>query len=393
MMLWSAVQVRTREASLIRVEIVGPKENGEVDIAWPPDWNLTEARAAVADLTGGVTGTAVVAAFVEPSFERLDVPAWVVSTGTGGSVTSDIARHSDGARSLRLEAPDGVMVTVRQRLPVVGGAVVPMSVQAWPDGLTGEASFSVVSGLDTEPVMVDPRSVTWETLPLTVALPEGTKDAFVELRLIGPGAVNFDDVRVDLGAPAAISRWPRTDHGSVHGYADPLKVPDAATVIATVDRALQNAGGRLGLTLQGYVRLYLTTGQVQSIPSDAAHGFCWQSPTDPYPGSCALEVMVRRAWGNPSNELFRVGLTRLLAGSGVDFDSRVRLHPPPAGFTTTFHGEAELSDAAASFIGWILKNQGAAAIRDGWAAGDLGRWALAGQNIAALEASWRAEIA
>ncbi len=404
-----AVHIRTHQAAVLKVELVG-KKGGVVDLAWPPSWNASAIAAtigvAVVDSTLArqkvpVSGAASSGGVpvVDPGFEAPSAPAWQQSVKGDGKVIWDEARHAAGRRSLRLEASAGGTVTVKQRIVPPGTTLVPVSVLAAADNLEGEFRFGFSWG-DTEDeeatVMLDPGQTAWTTLRLTATLPEEPPELYLLLRLSGAGAVNVDDLRIDLGSPTGVAEWARFDRGHLKVWADPMRVSGAAEAAATVDRAVKNATARLGVTATGTVRLFLYQNAADraalgSPSSNPAAGYCWQTVDDAWPGACALSVFLHRAWGPPKNPLIADALPKALSGSGADLDALARKSLPGTPDDWPGRYPAVGSEVAPSFVAWFLEKWGPAALRAAWG-GPASSISAGGYDLNGLLAVWRAHL-
>lgn len=404
----TSVSVRTRDAQLVRIELATKKETLHVDLAFPAEMARADAVAAVEAWLGHPLARPSRAPLADPSFEDPESLGltWVASTPKGTRVGRDTARAVDGKACVRLEAEspsrDGVVLS--QRLAVRPGDALSLSLRAAPEGLDGPASaefvFLDVGGTALyapEPARVDPAAIGWEALALAGTVPAETTEAWVLLGLWGKGAVHFDDLRLSVGGepPADVASWGRYPHGVVVVRADPTRVPSPEDAAARVDRVLITAATRLGVTLGGEVEVWLAPkGDATPHADLPARGTCWQFVDEAVPAGCAVSAVAWRAWGPPGNRFVAEGLAEALGTADVDIHARARPHLAAAGplDRVTWSGTSAQRAVAASFVLWLLETQGAPAVRAAWGARTLEGYAVAGQDLAALERAWRAQV-
>lgn len=402
----TGVTVRTRDAQLVRVELSTKKESVVVDLAFPADAARADAVAAVEAWLGRPLPRVERAGLVDPGFEDPESLglAWIPASHAGGRVTRDTARAVAGKACVRLEsdAPSRDGVVISQRLDAHPGDALTLALRAAPDGLVGPASAELLF-LDAggtalygpDPARVDPADTAWQSLAVAGTVPALATESWIVLGLWGAGAVHFDDLRLAVGGeePAAARTWARFPHGTVVVRADPTRVAAPADVAAGVDRVLVSAATRLGITLGDTLSVYVVPPDDHSPhPDDPARGVCWQSADDPVPGGCVVRATAQRAWGAPGNAFIAEGLSRALGSSGVDLDAAARPHLAGTGplARLAWDGSEGQRAVAASFVAWLLRTQGAPAVRAAWSARSLEGFAVAGQDLAALERAWRA---
>lgn len=383
--------VAVQSKQTIRIELVDEYKTWEQELAWPADWNLTEARAALSDWLGASTSDDL--RLTDPSFENSSALgiAWTIDARRGATATIDVARQAVGRASLRLDAPEGRSIVVRQRVAVQPGQTLQLVALGANDG--GDASLGLVFVDSTDTVLESPAPLVlpdltgWQTLATSAEAPAGATHMFVELSLTGPGAANFDDLRlVGSNATVAVQQWRKVEHGRVRLWADPTRIVDPVAEATRINQILDAAMSRLGALAEGTVSIYLTADAAHAAAlgptvSDVNRGVCWMHLGDPAP--CAVESVLRRAWGAPINGWFATGLINALAGASPDLTGLTASLPPlPAA------SHPRSTAAAVSFASFVLARQGPAVTRAFYQSASLS----AVSGFSDLEAAWRSDL-
>jgi hypothetical protein len=419
--VWN-VHVHTHDAQVLQVDLETRRDTLGTRIAYPPAEAPVDAVASIRAWLG-IPAPAARTPLTDPSFESAASLglAWVVDAPAGTSARRDPARHARGAASARL-ATDAAPVQLSQALDLRLGDSILVGVEVALEG-GGDARARVVFvGADGAPLLSEGAEARarrdeqgWQPLRLAAIVPPDAEGARLELSLAGTGSANFDDVRVALDgtAPAPLGTWVTTPSGAIELRADPARVPDPAAAAARIDQALRSGAVRVSIAVTGTITVQLFADEAHrralarptppgsTLPprpfvDDPVRGVCWQTADTPYVAACPIRVLVQRSWGEPGNAVLAEGLPRALAGSGIDFDAAVRpglrTLPSLAHLAADWTDTPEQRDAAASFAGWLLRTQGQAAVRAAWQTFHLDAIDVAGRNLAALEAAWRADL-
>jgi hypothetical protein len=407
------VHVHTVDATLIRVDLVLPRETRGVPVAWPAYALPGRVALALADELGVL---APAASLQDGSFE---VPwsaglAWAESAPSGTLVLRDTARVKSGGTSLRLESRTRAKPSVSQVIPVFPGERLLVTAQGYAEGASPvlELRFDGPTGADAEAADPPPDGAGWAPLVLQTTVPPDATRAEVVLTLSGAGAAGFDDlnIRVEGPQPAPLSDWSATSVGSLVVHADPARCGAPCAEGGARARSALDAGlGLVSVPSQGTADLWLfadaahraaltprAPGGPRGYADDPGSGACYALAPSPWAATCPIATMLTRAWGPPGNPVLGTGLPRALAGSGQELDgpARAALADTPSLTTLAARPIAGPSREAVvtAFAAWLLRTQSLAAVRAAWQTTDLGSYSIAGQDMAALEKAWRASL-
>lgn len=395
------VRVHTADNAVVLVELELAKSTLGIGIAWPADW----ATAGVAADLRAWLGVELRDAFLplqDPSFENpLQLGfGWVANPRDAAAL--DPKRVVMGATSLRLQGPDSI---VTQRLDLAPGTSWRLTGSAAADGadLTVKVVFEQGKRSESADAVIDTSG--WSTFDLAVDVPPNTTGTRLELRAVGDGGVNVDNlVMRSATAQVKAAGWVTHTSGAIVVHADPMRGDGTPASEATrIDTAMRAGLGRISVATEGSVDVWLFADASQAAAArslgaptsaDPDGGVCTVEPGDPWAAACPIRTMLTRAWGAPANELLGTGLPRALAGAGVDLDAGLRAQlgsVPSLASLTRVSGDRDTA-AATSFAAWLLDAQSLAAARAAWQASDLSSYRAAKQDLRALEAAWRRKV-
>ena len=402
------VRATVSGGELVRIELAGQRDTVGVGIAWPEGWRRAEVVEAL-DAELGIVLPQLPVTLVDPSFEdehALGV-AWTTHAPVFTTVARDSARVHAGRASIRFERTRSARQSpgVSQGIDVRPGDRVVFSGWAAPErGAMVVASLAFDTRLSNGGTSASTTGTgDWERLAFSMVVPEGATHAAIWLEQVTGAAANVDDLvlTVDTGAPSPAAAWQPTTQGAITVLADLTRVTDPAALAAHLEWALLAGLGNLSLAPQGRADVYAYAdeahrGVVPGGSDDPAAGMCWVVAGSPWAGACPVAVMVTRAWGPAGNPVMGVGLPRALAGSGEDLDAAARPGlagvPRVGALATSWHGTPAEVAAATSFAAWLLRTQSIAGARAAWQAAALDGYRAAGQDLAALDAAWRASV-
>jgi hypothetical protein len=418
------VRVRTVDAQLVRIDLELRRETHGIDIAWPAASAPPRVALDVARDLGVATDPP--APLQDGSFEVAWSAgfAWMEAGPAGTAVTRDTARVAAGASSLRLESHTRALPVVTQTIVAAPGDRLVLTGQAAPDGADPVVAlvFRDASGEVTREVAeLREGAGGWAPVFLDATTPPDAVEAWVELTLSGPGAANVDDLalRTQGAAPSALATWFVAETPALVVHADPARCGGAAPALASaacaVDAAARlrpalDAGlGRVSVGAQGVVNVWVfadaahraalaprAPGGPRAFGDDVEGGTCYILAESPWAAACPVGVMLTRAWGPAGNSVMASGLPRALAGSGTDLHAAARptlaSTAPVAELGRGPGGGPAREAAVTSFAAWLLDTQSLAAVRAAWQADTLATYTVAGQDIAALDAAWRAAV-
>lgn len=390
------LNVHSADNAIILVDLELEGATARVGIAWPQDWAVAGVAADLRRKLGVEVG-AQFTPLQDGSFEN------PLQIGFGWAADSmeraflDPKRVKMGGTSLRLEERN----ELSQHLDLAGGSQWRLSGWVAAEDATGRvgvwADKKEIASFSTD-------DAGWTEFALDVVVPAGAGTTWVVLGSKGEGGVNFDNLVLrPAGVTVAAAGWPTHRAGEVVVHADPLRAVDPAGVAASLDTALRDGLGRLAVSTSGSVDVWLfaDAAQLASAGSigaptadDPARGRCVLVAGADYAAACPLQVMIRRAWGEPGPALLAEGLPRSLAASKADADAAVRGQLGALGALDGLR--APLStlqlDAATSFCAWLLAQQSLAAVKGAWKASELRSLDLAGTSFGELEAAWRKKL-
>ncbi|MBM4391137.1 MAG: hypothetical protein FJ090_08450 [Deltaproteobacteria bacterium] len=265
--------VRTEQAELVRVVLVKGKKEASVTLVPPHEWSTPGSYPQ------------------DASFENPRALGLLWTLRAGDEVVGidalasvsfrDEQRVKAGSASLRITPPGRDTVYVSQPLAVVAGQSLRVSVAAAGDGARGQVAL--IAG--ASPVAATEWSAAgggvFVPQELGAAVPDGVSQLELVLATQGPGAMNWDDVRVAVegkgGGVIVTERGPlRLRHPGTESH-------DLSGVALEVSRAIT----MLKLPPEPPVI-------VDSTCADYAR--------------CAVERWARRAWGAPTSERVAEGV-------------------------------------------------------------------------------------
>ncbi len=298
------VSIRTDDAELVRVELLSGKKSRSARLAWPQAWTTPGPG------------------LVDASFEnpRTLGIAWRIATSVKqgapavaglGDARLDAARPRAGATSLRIDAPRKAKTSVSQTIQVDEGELVRILLQVAPDAAEAEviANFIGHKGVIAGQMQFVEKTTGWRDVLLEREAPPGTTTMALILSVSGPGAANFDDIRISVEGVGG---------GTAVTAQGPLRVRHDGTLSVDISNAA-------AITTRALTLLGLPPGK----PVTVDHAACQEL------SRCSVDKWVRRAWGPPVNDAI-----------GADVISAAIGNPSP------------YAD--------VLKNDGAVALRQRW---------------------------